>query len=155
LLQNKDDLKTPVNIIVSRASSTAIAAVEKAGGQIQTRFYTKQSLGRVRKGLTDPILSLQSQEIQSLLAPLTSDQTAVDDANVKKAAELLNKYQYRLPDPTSRKDIEYYRDPAKRGYMAYQLKEGEGPSLFFRTPFQKRPATGKKVKQKAAENRVW
>ena len=45
----------------------------------------------------------------------------------------------RLPDPTSRKDIEYYRDPAHRGYLSYQLEEGQGPSLYFKTP-----GTGKK-----------
>lgn len=43
-------------------------------------------------------------------------------------------WQNRLPDPVSRKAIEYYRDPAHRGYLSYQVGQGQGPSLFFKTP---------------------
>ena len=46
----------------------------------------------------------------------------------------MRSYPYRLPDPTGRKDLEYYRDPKQRGYLSWQLKEGQGPSLFFKTP---------------------
>ena len=46
----------------------------------------------------------------------------------------IRQYKYRLPDPTGRKDLEYYRDPAHRGYLSWQVKEGQGPSLFFKTP---------------------
>ena len=65
-------------------------------------------------------------------------------------------WRYRLPDPTSRKDIEYYRDPAKRGYLSHLVPEGHGPSLFYKTP-----GTGSEVVRKArgksvaAENRIW
>ena len=42
-------------------------------------------------------------------------------------------YEYRLPDPTSRKDIEYYRDPKNRGYLAHtvDVEGGEVPDLYF------------------------
>lgn len=43
-------------------------------------------------------------------------------------------WQNRLPDPVSRKAIEYYRDPAHRGYLSYQVGQGQGPSLFFKAP---------------------
>lgn len=40
-------------------------------------------------------------------------------------------FGYRLPNATSRKDMEYYRDPANRGYMAGEVKKGETPSLYW------------------------
>lgn len=49
-------------------------------------------------------------------------------------AQVGEKYKYRLPDATGRKDIEYYRDPAHRGYLSYMVKKGESPSLFFKVP---------------------
>lgn len=65
---------------------------------------------------------------------------------------------YRLPDPTSRKDIEYYRDPAKRGYLSHMVQEGEGPSLFFKAPGVKKLGvlSKKKGADKGTEsNRMW
>lgn len=138
LAKGSEKITSPLNIIVSRASASAIAAIEAAGGSVTTRYYTPQSIIRVVKGETDPIHSLQSQiAIEGQSEP--------------------GNYLKRLPDPTSRKDIEYYRDPAHRGYLSYQLEGGQGPSLFFKTP-----GTGtfvaKRVKKKAisaAENRMW
>ena len=126
---------------MSRASTTAIAAIEAAGGSVMTRFYTPSSIKRVLRGLTDPIKSLQSQP--------TTDSTAVSPGA----------FTYRLPDPTSRKDIEYYRDPAHRGYLSHLVKEGETPSLFFKTPgmFKRAKKGSKKAKgaSKAVENKIW
>lgn len=68
-----------------------------------------------------------------------------------------NGFQYRLPDPTSRKELEYYRDPAKRGYLSYMLKEGEYPSLYFKPPADegvKRQKAGA-AKKARSENRLW
>ncbi|KAL8690103.1 MAG: hypothetical protein Q9218_004371, partial [Villophora microphyllina] len=139
LAKGSETLTSPLHIIASRASASAIAAVEAAGGSVTTRYYTLQSIQRVIKGKIDPIHSLQSQ------ISITGQEGARKE------------YPYRLPDPTSRKDIEYYRDPAHRGYLNHQLEEGHGPSLFFKTP-----GTGKfvakAVKKKAAnalENRIW
>lgn len=39
-----EHLRTPINIVVSRASRSAIAAVEKAGGSIVCRYYNATSL---------------------------------------------------------------------------------------------------------------
>ncbi|KAL8730370.1 MAG: hypothetical protein Q9166_004135 [cf. Caloplaca sp. 2 TL-2023] len=140
LAKGSEKLTSPLHIIASRASASAIAAVEAAGGSVTTRYYTPFSIGRVIKGKTDPIHSLQSQ----ITLPVEEQGEKVE-------------YPIRLPDPTSRKDIEYYRDPAHRGYLSHQLEEGQGPSLFFKTP-----GVGKLVAKKtrskassAAENRIW
>ena len=63
----------------------------------------------------------------------------------------------RLPDPTSRKDIEYYRDPAHRGYLSHLVPEGHGPSLFYKTPGTTKVGQRKSTRSKAAagENRMW
>jgi len=45
-------------------------------------------------------------------------------------------YQYRLPDPTGRKDLEYYRNKERRGYLSHLVKEGHNPSLWFRSELE-------------------
>lgn len=140
LAKGSEKLTSPLHIVTSRASATAIAAIEAAGGSVTTRYYTPASIERIIKGKTDPIHSLQSQISLPVAEPREE-----------------REYPIRLPDPTSRKDIEYYRDPAHRGYLSHQLEEGQGPSLFFKTP-----GIGKLVARKtrskaasAAENRIW
>ncbi|GAB7356624.1 hypothetical protein MBLNU459_g7346t1 [Dothideomycetes sp. NU459] len=149
LARGATSLSTPVNIVVSRASTAAIEAVERAGGTVTTRYYTKPSISRILKGLTDPIHSLQSQPMTAAAA----EAQAQGEVGEKK-------YKYRLPDPASRKDLEYYRDPAHRGYLSYLVEEGHGPSLFFKTPGMGRVAA-KRIATKGGktlakgENRVW
>lgn len=66
-------------------------------------------------------------------------------------------FRYRLPDPTKRRDIEYYRDPEHRGYLSHLLKPLESPSLFFRSPAERKvhePGDAKKEKV-LPENRLW
>lgn len=75
----------------------------------------------------------------------------VSEAGVMKSLGL----KYRLPDPTRRRDIEYYRDPAHRGYLAHLLKPMEGPSLFFRSPEERKSAAGTKKEKVLPENRLW
>ena len=139
----------PLNIIVNRASAAAIAAIENAGGRVMTRYYTEKSIQRIIKGETDPIVSLQTQRVGL---------AATDpDSNTRKMAPLEMQYVKRLPDPANRKDIEYYRDPAHRGYLSYQVGKKEGPSLFFKPPVEGselKKRTGK-AKAKASENRIW
>lgn len=87
-------------------------------------------------------------------------------AEVKSAALMAvyekvvrDKYKYRLPDATSRRDIEYYRDPAHRGYLAYTVKEGESPSLYFKLPGEVKSkgstAERKQAAKAKAENRIF
>lgn len=127
-----------MNIVVSRASASAIAAIEAAGGSVITRYYSNSAIKHVLRGLSDPISSLQMPD--------------------KIASGSTSAFKYRLPDATSRKDIEYYRDPAHRGYLSSLVADGEGPSLFFKTPGLGRGARQSRTKSKAAssaENRIW
>lgn len=139
-----DALKQPVNIVVSRASATAIAAVEAAGGTVVTRYYTKDSIKRIMTGKTHSFASKAWTEEQSLKLGLEAE----------NAREVGQGFEYRLPDPSSRKDIEYYRDPAHRGYLSHLVGENEGPSLFFLPP-EARAKKGKKSAKKRGENTVW
>ncbi|APA10806.1 hypothetical protein SS1G_03556 [Sclerotinia sclerotiorum 1980 UF-70] len=148
LARGKEELKTPINLLVSRASAAAIEAVEAIGGTVTTRFYTKPAIKRLLAG-----------ESVSSSVPLSAiDAQLVSDSPILTAVSAASPFSYRLPDPTSRKDIEYYRDPAHRGYLSHQVEEGQGPSLFFRAPrtgsFQKK---SKKTGTAAAarENRIW
>ncbi|KAK7736237.1 YmL10 [Cytospora paraplurivora] len=123
---------TPIDILVSRASASAIGTIERAGGKVTTRYYTKDAITRLLKG--------QSES--------TSEPLPTGPQHVKAVLEKARQgpFKYRLPDPTSRWDIEYYRDPAHRGYLSHQLKEGESPSLYFKVP-------GEHVSKKAAKSK--
>ncbi len=141
LARGKEELKTPINILVSRASAEAIKAVEDAGGNVTTRYYTKESVRRVLQGISDQ--SFTPLGMEDTTTPILAQADA---------------FRPRLPDPTSRKDIEYYRDPAHRGYMSHMIQEGQGPSLFFKAPGVKVART-KKVKKEGGidgkENKLW
>ncbi len=143
LARGSEQLKSPLNVVVSRASAAAIAAIEGAGGSVTTRYYTPFAIQRVFRGKSDPIHSLRSK-------PVEEEQTTGGEKPF-----FLN----RLPDPTSRKAIEYYRDPAHRGYLNYSVAEGQSPSLFFKTPGAgtpaKRKTTGVAGRPVAGENRIW
>ncbi|KAI1150586.1 ribosomal protein L18e/L15P [Nemania diffusa] len=136
LARGGDNLKQPVDIMVSRASAAAIEAVEKVGGKIVTRYYTKQAIRRL----------VQGKSVNTGLPLPTGPE------HVERVLEEGRKkgFFYRLPDPTSRWDMEYYRDPAHRGYLSHTLQPGESPSLYFRVPpaqIAREMQTKKKVKQ--------
>ncbi|KAK5167697.1 YmL10 [Saxophila tyrrhenica] len=154
LARGKEEITTPVHLIVSRASASAVAAVEKAGGTVTTRYYSPFSIPKIRQGLMHPYHSLQSR--------ITFPETVEADAPPTPEQFVFEKggYKYRLPDPTSRKSLEYYRDEAKRGYLSYVVGKKEGPSLFFRVPEEgkqkvRRRKTGKSSSGQGAENRLW
>ncbi|KAI9703119.1 MAG: YmL10 [Candelina mexicana] len=139
LARGAEQLKSPMNIIVSRASTAAIKAIEDAGGKVTTRFYTPFSIRRVLRGESNPAIDTPS--------------------NFNTVTDHASPFQYRMPDPTSRKDIEYYRDPAHRGYLSHLVPEGEGPSLFFKTPGNGRVLSRKRPTRSGGEskgeNRIW
>jgi large subunit ribosomal protein L15 len=146
LARGKEQFKTPINILVSRASTEAINAIEAMGGKVTTRYYTKPSIQRILKGQSE------SSFTPLAMAPVDKRGSLI----LAAASPSASPFSYRLPDPTSRKDIEYYRDRAHRGYLSHLVEEGHGPSLFFRTP-----GTGIRRKAKvgaaaaAGENRLW
>ncbi|KAI0456227.1 ribosomal protein L18e/L15P [Xylaria acuta] len=142
LARGGDALKQPVDIMVSRASAAAIDAVEKVGGKIVTRYYTKQAIKRLVEG----------KSINTGL-PLPTGAEHVEPV----LEEVRQKgFFYRLPDPTSRWDMEYYRDPAHRGYLSHTLRPGESPSLYFRVPpAQIAKDLQKKKKVKQEDIKLW
>jgi large subunit ribosomal protein L15 len=146
LARGKEQLKTPINILVSRASAEAISAVEAIGGKVTTRYYTKASIKRILRG-----------ESESSFTPLSYNPAAKEESPILAAtAASAAPFSYRVPDPTSRKDIEYYRDPAHRGYLSHLVEEGQGPSLFFKVPgTASRQKPKKRRAASAADNNVW
>jgi large subunit ribosomal protein L15 len=118
----------------------------------------------VLRGDSHPTISLQASPTLLQLATSTPTlaphksrlEAAADDAAKKDAMLALMKrlgqtYKYRLPDATSRKDIEYYRDPAHRGYLAYMVKQGESPSLFFKPPGEAKDRKKQSARRDAAK----
>jgi large subunit ribosomal protein L15 len=148
LARGKEQLKTPINILVSRASTEAIAAIEAAGGKVTTRYYTKASIKRVLRG-----------ESESTFTPLPYAPAAEGESPILSAiSPSAMPFAKRLPDPTSRKDMEYYRDSAHRGYLSHLVEEGHGPSLFYKAPGTYTRRRTKKPGAAAAaagDNRIW
>ncbi|KAI1085578.1 hypothetical protein F5B20DRAFT_567527 [Whalleya microplaca] len=141
LARGASTLKQPISIIVSRASAAAIAAVEGAGGTITTRYYTKQALTRLAAGRsvnTSLPLPVGAEHVGPVLESLRT-----------------RGFAYRLPDPTSRWDIEYYRDPAHRGYLSHMLRPGESPSLYFKVPPAELVGQAKKQKKARQDDKLW
>ncbi|KAK9771804.1 putative Ribosomal protein L18e/L15P [Seiridium cardinale] len=141
LARGATSLKQPIDIMVSRASATAIEAVEQAGGKVVTRYYTKQSIKRLVEG---------KSVNTALPLPVGAEHVGPVLERVRTKG-----FSYRLPDPTSRWDIEYYRDPAHRGYMSHTLKRGESPSLFFRVPPSKLAKSKKQKTEKKEDTKLW
>ncbi|KAF2000803.1 ribosomal protein L15 [Amniculicola lignicola CBS 123094] len=169
--RNADKLKTPIHVVVSRASAAAIAQIEALGGTVTTRFYSPASIRRVLKGESHPTVSLQADPalvtrtvvstahyasaLQALKAAVASPETPPEITNEALRAvmaKVTENYKYRLPDATGRKDIEYYRDPAHRGYLAYTIKQGESPSLFFKPPGEAKDRKKQLARRQAAKN---
>ena len=149
-------LTTPINIVVSRASQQAIAAVEALGGTVTTRFYTPYAIRRIRQGKTDPFVSLKWDP--EALANPALQRIGMGSDPLERVRGM--GFQYRLPDPTSRKELEYYRNPAKRGYLSHTVPEGEGPSLYFKSPVLtslRKDISKQKLAQKQAisDNKLW
>ncbi|PYH99339.1 hypothetical protein BO71DRAFT_394408 [Aspergillus ellipticus CBS 707.79] len=146
-------LKQPIHIVVSRASAPAIAAIEAAGGSVTTRFYTKSAIARIIRREMHPFVSTAwtTEAGSAELAKAEGREGEITEAAVMSEMG----FRYRLPDPTKRRDIEYYRDPAHRGYLSHLLKPMEGPSLFFRSPSERKSAAGVRKEKVLPENRLW
>ncbi|KXT12322.1 hypothetical protein AC579_7628 [Pseudocercospora musae] len=156
LARGKEELTTPINIIVSRASAEAINTVEKLGGSVTTRYYTNFAIKKILKEKMDPIHSIQSR-----ISTAARSEAGAEEAGAAIAMDA-KKYRFRLPDPTSRRDLEYYRDSAHRGYLSHLVEPGHGPSLFFRTPgvasklgAGKKPPGKKVSSQQKSSDRLW
>jgi large subunit ribosomal protein L15 len=148
-------LTTPIHIVVSRASEQAIQAVEAQGGTVTTRFYTQGAIRRIRQGLMDPYVSLRWDPEQIGIPVLIPLKPHSPEDRVKGMG-----YRYRLPDPTSRKEMQYYRNWKNRGYLAHTVKEGEVADLFWKPDLRssdqfEAARRRKSVKSEVADNRLW
>lgn len=146
-------LKQPIHLVVSRVSASAIAAVEAAGGSVATRFYTRSAIKHILNTESHPFISM-AWSAESGSQDLLKADNAPEDLNEATIMKSRG-FRYRLPDPTKRRDIEYYRDPAHRGYLSYLLKPMEGPSLFFRSPEERKSTAGVRKEKVLPENRLW
>lgn len=135
-----------------------------------TRYYTPTAIKRIMKREMHPFISSawtkDSGSVELLRAagvdgpvPGGSSTEGVTEGEEKKLSETqvmkAMGFKYRLPDPTARRDIEYYRDPAKRGYLSHLLRPMEGPSLFFRSPLERKSSVGVQKEKVLPENRLW
>jgi len=159
LARGADQLTQPIHIVVSRASQSAIQAVEAAGGSVTTRFYTERAVKRVRQGVMHPYISLRWDPTaigKTSLLPEPGFGMAPEERVTGLG------YQYRLPDPTSRKELEYYRDAKNRGYLSHLVEEGQNASLFWKPPMSeedlallKKKNSNTKEAIKKEENKLW
>ena len=156
LARGSEALKQPIHVVVSRASQSAIQAVEAAGGTVTTRFYTDQAVRRIRIGVMHPYISLRWDPTaigNKALLP-ADGQGLTPEQRVTGLG-----YQYRLPDPAGRKELEYYRDAKNRGYLSHLVSEFETPSLFWKpvlSDSQERKLAKKTAKDKQLEiNKLW
>lgn len=142
LSRGADQLQQPIDVMVSRISAKAIEAIEKQGGKVMTRYYTKLAIKRLLSGE-----SINSSE------PLPVGKEHVERVLAEAKNAPFNRY--RLPDPTGREDIEYYRDPAHRGYLSHKLAPGESPSLYFRVPAVQKIKSAPKAVKAVTEELLW
>ena len=131
-----------------------------AGARSGTDIVSEEGVGAVQ-GETAAAAAKNSEDppTPQNLPKIPSVGTGLSTSFV--ASPRTSAYRYRLPDPVSRKDLEYYRDPAHRGYLSYQVQEGYTPSLFWKTPGTavrrgqvKGGAKGKGKTKVAGENRM-
>lgn len=153
------ELKQPIHIVVSRASQSAIEAVEAAGGTVTTRFYTQKAIQRIKQRVMHPYISLRWDP-----AAIGHSSLLPSDGIGMTPEERVTGlgYQYRLPDPASRKELEYYRDAKNRGYLSHLVKPGETASLYWKEPLSQEEIAALKAKgsgsaeaKKREANKLW
>jgi large subunit ribosomal protein L15 len=164
------ELRSSINLVVARASEEAIRKVEERGGKVVTRYFggkVGSGVRRVVRGEADGGEGTEA-EGRDMLTATAGDQVVGEEKPSTTMEEVVarigDEWKYRLPNPTSRKAVEYYRDERKRGYLSHTVPEGEGPSLFWKTPVKKgarmqrdRGERGAKGESKAerSENRLF
>ncbi|RMZ92484.1 hypothetical protein DV736_g300, partial [Chaetothyriales sp. CBS 134916] len=161
LARGSTALRTKIDVVVSRASQAAIAAVEALGGSVTTRYYTPLAIRHIRAGRMHPYVSLKWDQSSAAIPASLHVDAAAAGAREQRIAGL--GFGYRLPDPISRKELEYYRDEKTRGYLRSTVKPGYSPSLYHKTAQQKADEAEQDVKRRAAvakqtavaENRLW
>lgn len=114
LLQGADIFQAKLNIEVQWASELAIAAIEKSGGTITTRFYDLESVSAMvdpkkhfEKALIIPRCKLPPQDAIEYYSDPKNRGYLADPKKVEEARhELAQKYGYKLPDLKQDPDYE-------------------------------------------------
>ncbi|XP_064604628.1 large ribosomal subunit protein uL15m-like [Liolophura sinensis] len=130
--EGADIFKAKINLEVQWTSEQAIAAVEKNGGVITTRFYDPVSLYALRnpkhffqKGVPIPRCKLPPQDAIEYYSDAKSRGYLADPAKIREARfELAQKYGYDLPDLAEDELYEMflqYKDPRQ---IFYGLEPG-------------------------------
>ncbi len=96
-----------------------------------------------------PYVSLRWDQDKIANSSLLVRGAETEEARVKGVG-----YEYRLPDPTSRKDLEYYRDRANNGYLSHMVSEGANPSLYYKSEVEIEEARKAKKERKETEKRA-
>ena len=149
LARGSTALTSAIHLVVSRASQSAIQAVEALGGTVTTRYYTPQAIRKIKAREMHPYISLRWEQDKIANPNLVVPGAEIELSRVKGMG-----YEYRLPDPTSRKDLEYYRDKTNNGYLSHTVSEGANPSLYYKSELEIEEARHAKKKRKEAERRA-
>ena len=165
LARGSTALTSAIHLVVSRASKSAIQAVEALGGTVVTRYYTPLAIQRITTHKMHPYISLRWDQSQ-----IANPALIVADADTPEMRVKGLGFEYRLPDPTSRKDMEYYRDKANNGYLAHTVAEGANASLYYKSEMEIEQGRQAKKERRAAarskgesvgagfggeENKIW
>ena len=121
-MQGADIFSTPVNIEVQWASEATIAAVERLGGVITTRYYDKISVQALsnpksffKLGIPIPRCALPPQDaIEYYTDPKFRGYLADPEKVAEERFKLSQKYGYELPDLTENPKYEMFlkrKDP--------------------------------------------
>ena len=149
LARGSTSLTSAMHLVVTRASRSAIAAVEALGGTVTTRFYTPLAIRRIKMQEMHPYISLRWDQEKIANPALAVPGAEALEVRVKGAG-----YEYRLPDPTGRKDLEYYRDKANNGYLSHTVREGASPSLYYKSEMEIEEGRKAKKEKKALERQA-
>jgi large subunit ribosomal protein L15 len=100
--------RTPITLIVSRASQSAIRAIEKVGGNVECRYYTNLGL----RALVKPHKWAEKGK------PLPRDAMPIKKKDLSECPSKIPG-SWSMPDfPSSLFSSVYYASPNNRGYLA-------------------------------------
>lgn len=138
--QGAQYLTTPnLHITVSKASESAIKAVEKLGGTVISRYYNRLTLVRLLLICVSllPTLTKARAPQRALVRP---------DMFVRKGKPIP-----RDADPITRRDLVYYSSKEKRGYLWVQAEANKTMAeMQAAEAGQAKPVEGEQAKQPEA-----
>lgn len=117
-VQGADHLNVPIHIVASRASKSAIRAVEKLGGSVFCQYYNRLALYDCVKGRTDRIAAAPTRrEDIGTVYRLFSEQLGL---------RLSFSVVYRMEEPRIPRTEEYYQDGNRGREVAGAFQTADG-----------------------------